>query len=135
MGYGVQPLEMPGGAGDGLLKTAYKLHGQVLETVTCAKYLGVDISSSLSWNSHTDSTVGNANRTLGFIRRNIKTKMPKVRKAAFNTLVRLQLEYASAVWDLHTKERISQSSGRASRWTTSNFDWQASVTRILQELG
>ena len=50
----------------------------------------------------------NANWTIGFIRRNIKTKMPKVREAADNSLVRPQLEYASAVWDPHTKVRISQ---------------------------
>ena len=30
------------------VKTDYILHGQVLESVTCAKYLGVDISSSLA---------------------------------------------------------------------------------------
>ena len=30
----------------------YKLHGQVLEVVTRAKYLGVDISSGISRNSH-----------------------------------------------------------------------------------
>ena len=67
------------------------LHGQVLESVTCAKYLGVDISGSLSWNSHIDRITGSANRTLGFVRRNIKTKMSKVRKTAYNTLVRPQL--------------------------------------------
>ena len=102
MGYGVQPLEMSGGACDRLqvkkkpIKTDYLLHGQVLEAVTCAKYLGVDISSDLSWNSHVDRITGNANRTLGFIRRNIKTKMSKVRETAYNTLVSPQLEYASA---------------------------------------
>ena len=83
-------------------KTDYILHGQVLESVTCAKYLGVDISSDLTWNSHVDRITGNANRTLGFIRRNIKTKMPRVRETAYNTLVRPQLEYASAVWDPNT---------------------------------
>ena len=30
------------------LRTIYTLHGQVLEAVVCAKYLGVDISGSLS---------------------------------------------------------------------------------------
>ena len=30
----------------------YRLHSHVLETVTGAKYLGVDISSGLTWNSH-----------------------------------------------------------------------------------
>ena len=90
------------------VKTDYVLHGQVLESVPCARYLGVDISCGLTWNSHIDCVTANANRTLGFIRRNIKTKMPKVREAAYNSLVRPQLEYASAVWDLHTKVRISR---------------------------
>ena len=115
MGHGVQPLEVSSGgcqvAGSKKpVETDYMLHGQVLETVTCAKYLGVDISSGLSWNSHIDRIEGSANRTLGFIQRNImiKTKMPKVREMAYNTLVRPQLEYASTVWDPHTKVGISQ---------------------------
>ena len=72
----------------------YILHGQVLESVTSARYLGVDIPGSLSWNPHVDRITGNANRTLGFLRRNIKTKMSKVRETVYNTLVRPQLEYA-----------------------------------------
>ena len=85
------------------VKWDYILHGQVLESVTYAKYLGVDISGSLTWNSHIDGITGSANQTLGFVRRNIKTKMPKVCETAYNTLVRPQLEYASAVWDPHNK--------------------------------
>ena len=68
------------------IKTDYILHGQVLESVTCAKYLGVDISSDLTWNSHVDRITGNANRTLGFIRRNIKTKMQRVRETKLLTI-------------------------------------------------
>ena len=58
---------------------------QPMESVTSARYLGVDISGSLSWNPHVDRITGNANRTLGFVRRNIKTKMSKVRETAYNT--------------------------------------------------
>ena len=90
------------------VKRDYKLHGQVLESVTSARYLGLDISGSLSWNQHVDRISGNANRTLSFVRRNIKTMMSKVRETAYNTLVRPQLEYALAVWDPHTKVRTSQ---------------------------
>ena len=120
------------------VKRDYILHGQVLESVTSARYLGVDISGSLSWNPHVDRITGNANRTLSFVRRNIKTKMSKVRKTAYNSLVRPQLEYASAVWDPHTKVwtyQIEQVQRRASRWTVSNYDWQASATQIVQDLG
>ena len=120
------------------IKTDYILHGQVLESVTCARYLGVDISSDLTWNSHVDRITGNANRTLGFIRRNIKTKMPRVRETAYNTLVRPQLEYASAVWDPSTDKlirQIDQVQRRAARWTVNNFCRQASVTEIIENLG
>ena len=89
-------------------KSEYILHGQVLETVTCARYLGVDISSNISWSSHIGCVVGNANRSLGYIRCNIKSKSKDVRESAYNTIVRPQLEYASAVWDPHTKEHISK---------------------------
>ena len=103
-----------------------------------ARYLGVDVSSTLSWNSHIDRVVNNANRTLGYIRRNIKCQNTDVSESAYNTLVRPQLEYASAVWDPHTKERISKIEmvqRRAARWTLRNFDHQASVTEMINKLG
>ena len=53
----------------------YTLHGQTLEAADHAKYLGVDISKDLSWNIHINRITANANRTLGFLKRNIKTNM------------------------------------------------------------
>ena len=39
------------------IKSEYILHGRVLETVTCARHLGVDIRSNISWTSHIDRVV------------------------------------------------------------------------------
>ena len=120
------------------INTSYYLHGQALEAVTSARYLGVDISSGLSWNSHIDRITGNANSTLGFLKRNIKTKLPKVRETTYNTLVRPKLEYVSPMWDPHTKDKISQIEKvqlRAARWITSNYDYRSSVTSMIENLG
>ena len=43
------------------VKTDYGLHGQVLESVPCYRYLGFDISSDLTWNSYVDRVTANTN--------------------------------------------------------------------------
>ena len=116
----------------------YRLHGEILETGSCAKYLGVDITSDLSWGSHVDRITNSANKTLGFIKRNVRTKMSGVREAAYNTLVRPQVEYAAAIWDPHTKvktEQIEKVQWWTARWTTCNFDRMASVLAMLETFG
>ena len=121
-----------------VIKSVYTLHGQVLEVVTSARYLGVDISSGLTWNSHIDRITGKANGTLGYIRRNIKTKNRKVRETAYNTLVRPQLEFAAPVWDPYNKDKrlqLEKIQRRAARWTVNNFDNRSSVTAMLDQLG
>ena len=49
----------------------YVFCGQTLDKKSSQPYLGVTIDSKLSWAEHINNTVNNANRTLGFLRRNL----------------------------------------------------------------
>jgi hypothetical protein len=120
------------------IPTRYTLHGQTLITVPSARYLGVDIANNLSWNTHVDRVTASANKTLGFLRRNVRTSAPGVRELAYKALVRPQLEYASCIWDPHTKANISKVEmvqRRAARWTLNNYSRYSSVTSMFNQLG
>ena len=116
----------------------YLLHGQVLESVAGSKYLGVEISSNLSFNSHIQNITTSASRSLGFLKRNIRSKNPELREMAYKTLVRPLVEYSSSVWSPYTKSniaRLEMVQRRAARWTLSEYSPYASVTQMLQSLG
>ena len=87
----------------------YLLHGQVLEQVAGSKYLGVEISNNLSFNSHIQNITTSASRSLGFLKRNIRSKNPEIREMAYKTLVRPLVEYSSSsVWSPYTKSNIAR---------------------------
>ena len=120
------------------LQSQYTLHGQFLESVDSAKYLGVNITQDLNWNHHINEITGKANRTLGFVKRNVKTKNEAVKELAYKTLVRPQVEYASSVWNPHTKQNISKIEmvqRRAARWVKNNYSPYESVSNMLDNLG
>ena len=81
------------------IDASYTLEGTVLENVESIKYLGVTITSDLKWNSRIRNVCSKANRTLGFLRRNLFSCPQDVKEAAYKTLVRPILEYGSTVWD------------------------------------
>ena len=115
----------------------YSLKGTVLEEVTDATYLGVQISSDLSWHKQCNKAAAKGNRTLGFIKRNIKASLRKTREYAYQTLVRPTVEYASSVWSPHQKAlkyNIERVQRRAARYVTKKYDWKCSVTDMLEDL-
>ena len=89
-----------------LVKYRYFMHDQELESVDAAKYLDVTISKDLSWNTHINNITNTANKTLGFVKRNVVTKNKDMKTMAYNSLVHPQVEYTSAVWSPYTKENI-----------------------------
>ena len=72
------------------VKHNYLLHNHTLESVSSEKYFGITLQSDLKWIPHTNNIVANANKSLGFFKRN--------------------LEYACSVWDLrlHTAEHCNK---------------------------
>jgi hypothetical protein len=78
-----------------------------------AKYQGVTITDKVNWSQHIDSITNKANRTLGFLCRNLKISTISIKERACKTLVHLFVEYASPVWDLI----IRQTSGS---WSVHN---------------
>ena len=78
-----------------------------------------------------------ANSVRAFLQRNLSNCPRPVKEQSYNTYVRPILEYASTVWDPHTKELTSQLEmvqRRAARFVTADYRRRHSVTLMLRPL-
>ena len=110
----------------------------VLETNNSASYLGVTISHDLSWTVQVAKVIAKAQRSLGFIRRNIRTTNRDIKTKAFNTIVRPTLEYAASVWAPGQKflqQDIEKVQRRAARYVCGKYSYRESVSAMIDELG
>ena len=57
---------------------------------------------------NTDNICSRANSSLGFIRRNVNIGNPRVKGLAYQSYVRLVLEYSPTVWDPYTVGSIKK---------------------------
>ena len=120
------------------IEASYTLERTVLENVDSIKYVDVTITNDLKWNTHINNICTEANRTLGFLRRNLFSCPQDVKEAAYKGLVRPVLEYGSSVWDPHTnclQEELEKVQNRAARFVTRNYTFEeGSMTGILEQL-
>ena len=91
-----------------IIPARYSIHGKQLQIVNKAKYLGVTLDSSLSFNDHISNICKKANATRAFVHRNTKHCPQHVKVAAYNTLVRPTLEYCAPIWDPYKECHIDQ---------------------------
>ena len=77
----------------------YTLHSHILDISDQNMYLRVLIHKSLSWSPHISNVVNKASTTLNFLKCNPNKCSSQVKESAYLTMVRPQLEYASAVCD------------------------------------
>ncbi|XP_072037653.1 uncharacterized protein [Amphiura filiformis] len=101
------------------------------------KYLGVTISSDLTWSKHIANIRAKASRTLGLIRRNLGPCDRTVKEKAYQCLVRPQVEYAAAVWNPYTqrdKSMLESVQRQAACFTMGDYSRSSSVTAMINTL-
>ena len=79
----------------------YVLNDQPISCVDQHPYLGVTLTSNMSFSPHIQKIVAKATRVLNFIKRNLYNCSKEIKSKAYLTLVRPILEYASPVWHPH----------------------------------
>ena len=90
------------------VNSQYKLYGNILKIVEHHPYLGVELQSDLKWDNHIKQIIGKATRSLAFLRKNLSRCPEQTRERVYAALVRLHVEFASAVWDPHLKKNIKE---------------------------
>ena len=115
----------------------YNLGGSQLTTVAESPYLGLTLSSNLSWQTHITNATRKANQILGLLRRNLRGCPQKLRQQAYFSLVRPHVEYSSVIWNPYSKKdinRVEMIQRRAARFVLKRYHHRDSVTSMLQQL-
>ena len=120
------------------LNASYNLEGTVLDNVENIKCLGITITNDLKWNTYVSNICTEANRTLGFLRRNLSACPQGVKESAYKGLMRPVLEYGSSVWDpsgILLQEELEKVQKNATKFVTGNYIYETgSMTGILEQL-
>ena len=87
-------------------KCNYNMDSYQLETVAIEKDLGVIVDNNLSFQTHIEMKVKNANKLVGLLRRSFTHLDGKMFKQLFISIVRPHLEYCASVWNPYLKKNI-----------------------------
>ena len=121
------------------LSLSFSIYCQTLLRVLSASVLcKLQVAGWKPSNTHINNITSTANKTLGFVKRNVVTKNKDIKTMAYNSLVRPQVEYASVVWSPYTKDninKIEKVQRRAARWVTNDYSSYSCVTDMLSNLG
>ena len=120
------------------IHASYTLEGIDLENVESIKYLGVTMTSDLRWNTHVSNVCTKANRTLGFLRRNLYSCPQEVKEAAYKGLVPcawiMAVRFGTSP-GVVLQEELESVQKRAARFVTGNYNYETgSMPGILGQL-
>lgn len=118
------------------LEFTYNVGGYAIRQVEEFKYLGVTITSKLSWTAHIDGICSAARRKLGFLKYKLGRSSSSLKLRAYKVIVRPSLEYASIVWDPHTAgniQKIEKIQRLAARFIYNRYRCRDSPSALLQD--
>ena len=87
---------------------------------------------------HINRVTSKANRSLGFLRRNLRQCPPALKEQAYLAQVRSVLEYCASIWDPYLRKDVDQVERvqrKAARFVCRDYGWDSSVTDMLAKLG
>ena len=85
------------------LQHFYSLDIEILQEVSDAKYLGIQIDNKLDWNKHISKVAARGQSKLAFLNRNLKGCPKKLGDRAYISLIMPALEYCCFVLHPHKK--------------------------------
>ena len=118
----------------------YNLGFEQISTETTQKYLGVTINNKLRWGGgghYCNITAHKANRMLGIVRRLLKPCEQDVRKRAYETLVRPEMEYTTSAWRTYTDRdinKLGQVQKNAAKFVTGDYRLTTSTTCLIKSI-
>ena len=115
----------------------YTMDNTPVTLVTHHPYLGIELQSDLRWTTHIQNTTNKAQKTLNMLKRNLKQASTIVKSQAYKTIVRPQLEYASAIWDPHSAKdtyNLNKIQNYAARWVHHDYSHYTSVSSSQKQL-
>jgi hypothetical protein len=84
----------------------------LLTTYLAALYLGLTITNKLQWDQHINNITAKANKTLGFLRRNLKIPLIRIKEQAYQTLVfvyfcfRIRIPNSTGIFNQRANKRL-----------------------------
>ena len=99
-------------------------NGQHTSNTSYAPSISRHRTSDLRWTTHIQNTTNTAQKTLNMLKRNFKQASTTVKLQAYKTIVRPQLEYASAIWNPQTAKdthNLNKIQNYAARWVHRDY--------------
>jgi len=115
-------------------RAAYTVGGTVLEYSATERILGVHVSSDLRWNAHIDIARGKAAKVLSFAARNLHGCTPRVKRLAYQTMVKPLMFYGTPAWHPSTevnKTKLERVHKRALRFVYGRHIPEQNKTQLL----
>ena len=122
-----------------IIESNYYIHGEKLENVTEAKYLGVTLDKSMTWKSHIAKVTTKANNCRIFLQRNLTNSSRETRLLCYVTYVRpIVVEYAASVWDpignATLSKKVEMVQRKAAHWINNDWKRNSSPSEMLKLL-